>query len=202
MTSTPLAGQPGNNEPSFEAPQLGNGPAAPAANAAAPGQVETPAKSFDLKWILIALLGLALVFALFFNKNGNTSASSSASAVAVAPPATPVAVAPPAADANSNGGKLIKGKVCTLVSNGKARLISAQVDLQRAQAAFDKHPGDKKLVAALIEKLEKAARDVPVDAVIAAVPKSKLPPGASCEDWAEQEAFDQIVGAPMPSKKM
>jgi hypothetical protein len=139
-------------------------------------------KSFDLKWVIVALLFAVLVTLLVLLCRTLWST-------------TPAPVA--LIDPTRNGGQLIRAEMCTLHSDGTTRLISDRVAVQEAKEAFDKYPNDKN-GKMLIARLEKAASLPPPHEVIAQIPASKLPNGVTCDDWRLARAHELVLGAPKP----
>ncbi len=195
--STPAASVPPDNNAASAAEVHASAPVVEAhASAPAAKQQNWPAIALGA---LAAILFVAL-FAVWFGPVNAGSPSTSSANVTLGAPASSVAIPVPTVvvvDATRNDDKLILSEMCTLHSDGTSRLISAQTDLKRAQDALAKNKGSKE-VKTLIAALEEAAKSLPPHTVIAEVPLSVLPEGASCADWRRQRAYQLVVGAPKP----
>lgn len=162
-----------------------------------------PAKTNPFLWFLAGLLVLVMIMQVLImvKKDGqpsifNTLIGSVSGGSSTTPPTTP---AGGDVTASTHKGGFIRAQMCTLMSDGTHRRISDQVNLYKAQEAFNKHPGNKQ-GQALIESLKKAAEAIPAHTVIAELPKSELPPGMDCDDWNAERAYKLVLGAPKPQK--
>ncbi len=183
---------------------------APVAHVQAPAQAAAPVvvkQGGPALWVVAALLGVLVLLSAFIAFKQTVGQPVNINAIVGGPGSGGSTTAPPGApsggtvvDATRNGGKLILAEMCTLQSDGTARLISAQVDLKRAQDAIGKNPNSKE-AKAFLAKLEESTKSLPPHAVIAEIPASVLPDNVTCDDWKQQRAYQLVLGAPKPQTK-